>query len=94
MLDPNPYSFASDGYAFGIVLYELVSGTLPYNNIGNKDQVCMLAVTTAVSLCGMDESLLRFGETQEKQPTLQEPGILGLVISLQMNKRNAMEPVK
>ena len=26
-------------YAYGIVLYELTSCTLPYSNIGNKDQV-------------------------------------------------------
>ena len=29
----------SDVYAFGIVLYELLATTLPYTNIGNKDQV-------------------------------------------------------
>lgn len=39
MRDPNPYSFQSDVYAFGIVLYELVSGQLPYAHINNRDQV-------------------------------------------------------
>ncbi|XP_048589263.1 serine/threonine-protein kinase A-Raf isoform X2 [Nematostella vectensis] len=39
MLDPNPYSFHSDVYAFGIVLYELLSSTLPYAHVGNKDQI-------------------------------------------------------
>ena len=39
MKDPNPYSFQSDVYAFGVVLFELVSGQLPYSNINNKDQV-------------------------------------------------------
>lgn len=39
MKDENPYSFQSDVYAFGVVLYELFSGQLPYSHISNKDQV-------------------------------------------------------
>lgn len=39
MQDENPYSFQSDVYAFGIVLFELFSGQLPYSHISNKDQV-------------------------------------------------------
>lgn len=42
MTDPNPYSFYSDVYAFGIVMYELISSSLPYANIGNKDQVSFI----------------------------------------------------
>ena len=41
MKDTHPYSNKSDVYAYGIVLYELTSRTLPYANIGNKDQVCV-----------------------------------------------------
>uniref|UniRef100_T2MGW2 non-specific serine/threonine protein kinase n=1 Tax=Hydra vulgaris TaxID=6087 RepID=T2MGW2_HYDVU len=39
MQDPNPYTFMSDVYAFGICIYELITCTLPYSNIGNKDQL-------------------------------------------------------
>ncbi len=42
MKDENPYSFQSDVYAFGIVLYELLSGQLPYNHINNKDQILFM----------------------------------------------------
>lgn len=39
MQDANPYSFQSDVYAYGIVLYELITRSLPYSNINNRDQV-------------------------------------------------------
>jgi len=39
MKDKNPYTPQSDVYAFGIVLFELVTGQLPYSSINNKDQV-------------------------------------------------------
>jgi pole hole protein len=39
MKEQNPYTFQSDVYAFGIVLFELASADLPYSNINNKDQV-------------------------------------------------------
>ncbi|XP_026806648.1 raf homolog serine/threonine-protein kinase Raf isoform X2 [Rhopalosiphum maidis] len=38
----NPYSFQSDVYAYGIVLYELLSGQLPYTEINNKDQIIFM----------------------------------------------------
>lgn len=39
MEDNNPYSFQSDVYSYGIVLYELMTGELPYAMTGNRDQV-------------------------------------------------------
>ncbi|CAH3035951.1 unnamed protein product [Porites lobata] len=39
MKDPNPFSFHSDIYAYGIVLYELQTSSLPYAHVGNKDQI-------------------------------------------------------
>ncbi|CAL4124136.1 unnamed protein product, partial [Meganyctiphanes norvegica] len=42
MQDDNPYTFQSDVYAFGIVLYELFSGQLPYQHINNKDQILFM----------------------------------------------------
>lgn len=42
MEEPCPYSFRSDVYAYGIVLYELTAGELPYAHLNNKDQILWL----------------------------------------------------
>uniref|UniRef100_A0A3B4F7E6 RAF proto-oncogene serine/threonine-protein kinase n=1 Tax=Pundamilia nyererei TaxID=303518 RepID=A0A3B4F7E6_9CICH len=42
MEDNNPYSFQSDVYSYGIVLFELMTGELPYSQIGNRDQIIFM----------------------------------------------------
>lgn len=43
MQDDNPYSFQSDVYAYGIVIYELLSGQLPYSNTDRPaDQILFM----------------------------------------------------
>lgn len=61
MQDKNPYSFQSDVYAFGIVLYELMTGQLPYLNINNRDQVREGKELTSVS-CGLKKRLIQPSE--------------------------------
>lgn len=42
MQEKNPYTFQSDVYAFGIVMYELLTESLPYSHINNKDQILFM----------------------------------------------------
>lgn len=42
MQEDSPYSFQSDVYAYGVVLYELFTGQLPYSQINNKDQILFM----------------------------------------------------
>ncbi|XP_036359406.1 serine/threonine-protein kinase A-Raf isoform X3 [Octopus sinensis] len=42
MKDDNPYTFQSDVYAYGIVCFELMTSSLPYSHINNKDQILFM----------------------------------------------------
>lgn len=42
MQDNNPYSFQSDVYSYGIVLFELMTGELPYSQTGSRDQIIFM----------------------------------------------------
>lgn len=42
MDEQNPYSFQSDVYAFGVVLYEQLAEALPYGKINNRDQIIFM----------------------------------------------------
>ncbi|XP_033212779.1 raf homolog serine/threonine-protein kinase Raf-like [Belonocnema kinseyi] len=42
MQEENPYSFQSDVYGFGVVLFELLAGQLPYSHVNNKDQILFM----------------------------------------------------
>lgn len=41
---PNPYTFKSDVYAFGIVLYELLTSMLPYGQMKNNPEQILYMV--------------------------------------------------
>lgn len=42
MKDENPYTFQSDVYAYGVVCFELMTSSLPYTHINNKDQILFM----------------------------------------------------
>lgn len=68
MQDPNPYSFQSDVYAYGVVLYELMTGSLPYSHIGSRDQVSFI---TYPQFSGFTLQVPSFVQTVNSSPTPQ-----------------------
>lgn len=42
MQEDSPYSFQSDVYAYGIVMFEMLTVQLPYSKINNKDQILFM----------------------------------------------------
>ena len=87
MKEANPYTFQSDVYAFGIVMYELVTGQLPYQHINNKDQILFMVghglLHPDVSICRSDtpKAFLRLIEdcilfNREERPLFRQVLIL------------------
>lgn len=106
MQDPNPYSFQSDVYAFGIVLYELTTGQLPYTQINNKDQILFMVgrgylrpnlvnirSDTPKALKRLLEDCIKFN--RDERPLFPQilASLESLVRSLPKIHRSASEPI-
>nr|XP_037280797.1 raf homolog serine/threonine-protein kinase Raf-like isoform X2 [Rhipicephalus microplus] len=94
MKDPNPYSFQSDVYAFGIVLYELITGQLPYSHINNKDQILFMVghglLRPDLSIARKDtpKALIRFTEDCIKFNRDERPLFRQMLASLESLMRS------
>ncbi|GMT23378.1 hypothetical protein PFISCL1PPCAC_14675 [Pristionchus fissidentatus] len=42
MKDANPYTTRSDVYSYGVCMYEVLSGCLPYEHINSRDQILFM----------------------------------------------------
>ncbi|XP_074644385.1 serine/threonine-protein kinase A-Raf-like [Tubulanus polymorphus] len=105
MKEENPYTFQSDVYAFGIVMYELMTGQLPYSHINNKDQILFMVgkgfLRPDVQLCRSDspkafkrlmQDCIKF--LRDERPLFQQilASLENLLRSLPKIHRSASEP--
>ncbi|KAF5276825.1 hypothetical protein FQA39_LY06377 [Lamprigera yunnana] len=105
MKEDNPYSFQSDVYAFGIVMFELLAGQLPYSHINNKDQILFmvgrgflkpdlikLRSDTPKSLRRLIEDCIKFN--RDERPLFRQihASLEGFLRNLPKIHRSASEP--
>ncbi|XP_011259736.2 raf homolog serine/threonine-protein kinase Raf [Camponotus floridanus] len=105
MQEENPYSFQSDVYAFGVVLFELLAGQLPYSHINNKDQILFmvgrgylrpdldkLRSDTPKALKRLTEDCIKF--SRDERPIFRQilVSLEGLLRGLPKITRSASEP--
>lgn len=105
MQEENPYSFQSDVYAFGVVLFELLAGQLPYSNINNKDQILFmvgrgylrpdlnkLRSDTPKALKRLTENCIKF--SRDERPIFRQilANLESLIRGLPKITRSASEP--
>ncbi|KZC11492.1 Serine/threonine-protein kinase A-Raf [Dufourea novaeangliae] len=105
MQEENPYSFQSDVYAFGVVLFELLASQLPYSHINNKDQILFmvgrgnlrpdlnkLRSDTPKALKRLTEDCIKF--SREERPIFRQilASLEGLSRGLPKITRSASEP--
>lgn len=105
MQEENPYSYQSDVYAFGVVLFELLAGQLPYSNINNKDHILFnvgrgylrpdlhkLRSDTPKALKRLTEDCIKF--SRDERPIFRQilASLEGLLRGLPKITRSASEP--
>lgn len=105
MQEESPYSYQSDVYAFGVVLFELLAGQLPYSNVNNKDQILFmvgrgylrpdlnkLRSDTPKALKRLAEDCIKF--SRDERPIFRQilASLESLLRSLPKITRSASEP--
>ncbi|KRX26420.1 Serine/threonine-protein kinase B-raf [Trichinella nelsoni] len=102
----NPYSYHSDVYSYGVVLFELISNQLPYGHINNKDQILFmvgrgflkpdlnrLRSDTPAGLRKMIESCIRYIPVERPEFRMILNALHDLSRSLPKLQRSASEPL-